>query len=94
MDGANGDTWLQPVHAMLGQSRFAAKGKIVRILPETLPNGNTKPGSHEIALNVIVNGGRMEDFNGTERDSAFGIDFGRIGHTSPQIPGQAPDQTQ
>ncbi len=26
--------------------------------------------------------------NGTEHDSAFGIDFGRIGHTSPQIPGR------
>jgi hypothetical protein len=62
VDGTNGDTWLQPVHAVLGQSRFTAEGKIVRALPETLPNGNTKSGGHEIALNVIVNSGRMEDF--------------------------------
>ena len=26
--------------------------------------------------------------DGTEHDPAFGIDFGRIGHKSPQIPGQ------
>jgi hypothetical protein len=62
VDGTNGDTWLQPVHAVLGQSRFTAEGKIVRVLPEALPNGNTAPRGHEIALNVIVNSGRMEDF--------------------------------
>jgi len=62
VDGTNGDTWLQPVHAKLGGSHFITDGKIVGIPPEILPNGNTKPGGHEIALNVIINGGRMEDF--------------------------------
>jgi hypothetical protein len=27
--------------------------------------------------------------DGTEHDPHFGVDFGRIGHTSPQSPGQA-----
>jgi hypothetical protein len=62
VDGTNGDTWLQPVHAKLGGSHFITDGKIVGVPPEILPNGNTKPGGHEIALNVIVDGGRMEDF--------------------------------
>jgi hypothetical protein len=31
--------------------------------------------------------------DGTEHDPAFGIDFGRIGHTSPQVPGQIPGQS-
>ena len=62
VDGTNGDTWLQPVHAKLGGSHFITDGKIVGIPPEILPNGNKKPGGHEIALNVIVDGGRMEDF--------------------------------
>ncbi|MEI9970508.1 MAG: hypothetical protein WDM87_18545 [Terracidiphilus sp.] len=29
VDGTNGDTWLQPVRATLGQSHFTAEGKIV-----------------------------------------------------------------
>ena len=62
VDGTNGDTWLQPVHATLGKSHFITEGKIVRIPPEPLPNGAVRPGGHEVALNVIVNGGRMEDF--------------------------------
>jgi AsmA-like protein len=62
VDGTNGDTWLQPVHAKLGGSHFVTDGKIVGVPPEILPNGNTKPGGHEIALNVNVDGGRMEDF--------------------------------
>lgn len=62
VDGTNGDTWLQPVHARLGGSHFITEGKIVRIPPEPLPNGAARPGGHEITLNVIVDGGRMEDF--------------------------------
>ncbi len=62
VDGTNGDTWLQPVHATLGQSRFTAEGKIVGVPAEVLPNGTTRPGGHEIALNVIVDSGRAEDF--------------------------------
>lgn len=62
VDGTNGDTWLHPVRATLGQSHFTAEGEIVGNPPETLPNGITRPGGHHIALNVLVNGGRMEDF--------------------------------
>jgi len=62
VDGTNGDTWLQPVHATLGQSRFTAEGKIVHVPAQTLPNGSARPGGHEIALNVIIGRGRMEDF--------------------------------
>jgi hypothetical protein len=62
VDGTNGDTWLQPVHAKLGGSHFVTDGKIVRVPPEISPNGSTRSGGHEIALNVIVDSGRMEDF--------------------------------
>ncbi|MGB8029046.1 MAG: AsmA-like C-terminal region-containing protein [Terracidiphilus sp.] len=62
VDGTNGDTWLHPVRATLGQSRFTAEGQIVGIPSETLPNGTGRPGGRQIAMNVIVNGGRMEDF--------------------------------
>jgi hypothetical protein len=62
VDGTNGDTWLEPVHATLGQSHFTAEGKVVRVPPGTARDGTATPGGHEIALNVTVNGGRMEDF--------------------------------
>ncbi len=62
VDGTNGDTWLEPVHAMLGQSRFTAAGKVVRVPPGTASNGTVTPGGHMIELNVTVSGGRMEDF--------------------------------
>ncbi len=62
VDGTNGDTWLHSVRATLGESRFIAEGQIVGKPRETLPNGTTLPSGHYVALNVIVNGGRMEDF--------------------------------
>jgi len=62
VDGTNGDTWLEPVHATLGQSHFTAEGKVVRVPPGTASDGTATPGGHQIALNVTVNGGRMEDF--------------------------------
>jgi len=62
VDGTNGDTYLQPVNATLGQSHFTAEGKVVRVPPGTASDGTATPGGHEIALNVIVNGGRMVDF--------------------------------
>jgi hypothetical protein len=62
VDGTNGDTYLQPVNATLGQSHFICEGKVVRVPPGTASNGTATPGGHEIALNVIVNGGRMADF--------------------------------
>ena len=62
VDGTNGDTWLEPVNATLGQSHFTAEGKVVRVPPGTASNGTATLGGHEIALHVKVDGGRMEDF--------------------------------
>jgi hypothetical protein len=62
VDGTDGDTRLEPVNATLGQSHFTAEGEVVRVPPGTAKNGTATPGGHEIALNVRVNGGRMEDF--------------------------------
>lgn len=62
VDGTNGDTWLHPVQATLGQSHFTAEGEIVGIPPKQLPNGTTRPGGHQIALNVTIDAQRMEDF--------------------------------
>ena len=46
VDGTNGDTWLHPVRATLGQSHFTAEGEIVGSPPATLPDGITRPGGH------------------------------------------------
>lgn len=62
VDGTNGDTLLGPVNATLGQSHFTAEGEVVRVPPGTTSHGSATPGGHLIALNVKVNGGRMEDF--------------------------------
>ncbi len=62
VDGTNGDTWLHPVRATLGQSHFTAEGEIVGVPPQKLTNGTTRQGGHEIALNVNIGRGRMEDF--------------------------------
>ncbi|MGD0481118.1 MAG: hypothetical protein ABSA42_13170 [Terracidiphilus sp.] len=62
VDGTNGDTWLEPVNATLGQSHFTAEGEVVRVPPGTAKNGTATPGGHEIALHVTVDRGRMEDF--------------------------------
>ena len=62
VDGTNGDTWLQPVDAMLGQSHFTVTGQIVRQKAMTLKNGQTQPGGHDIALMVNVDRGRIVDF--------------------------------
>ncbi|MGD0740811.1 MAG: hypothetical protein ABR957_14555 [Terracidiphilus sp.] len=62
VDGTDGDTLLEPVNATLGQSHFTAEGKVVRVAPGTAGNGTATPGGHEIALNVKVDHGRMEDF--------------------------------
>jgi hypothetical protein len=62
VDGTNGDTWLQPVNATLGQSHFTAEGKITRVPAGVAKNGAAQTGGHEIALNVNVGRGRIEDF--------------------------------
>jgi hypothetical protein len=62
VDGTNGDTWLEPVNATLGQSHFTAEGEVVRVPPGTTNDGTATPGGHEISLHVTVPRGRMEDF--------------------------------
>lgn len=71
VDGTTGDTWLDKVDAVLGQSQFTTNGEVVRMrLPETPArraareaNGVPQPlDGHNIELKVNVPHGRMEDF--------------------------------
>jgi len=73
VDGTDGDTWLDPVDATLGQSHFSARGQVVRIgtadqqpSQSETPSGSEKlspfRGEHDIALTVNVDRGRIEDF--------------------------------
>ena len=78
VDGTNGDTWLEPVHATLGQSEFVAEGKVVRVPAGVAANGAATPGGHEIALNVTVNGGRMEDFLRLTSKNGMPLLIGRL----------------
>lgn len=61
VDGTNGDTWLEPVEATLGNSHFWARGRIVRRAPGADAKGGTRAGGHEISLAVNVDRGRVED---------------------------------
>ena len=62
VDGTNGDTWLEPVEAMLGKSHFWARGQIVRVAAVTDGKGGPSARGHDIALTVNVDRGRIEDF--------------------------------
>jgi hypothetical protein len=61
VDGTDGDTWLDPVDATLGQSRIVAKGQVVRVIA---PAADLQPHSigHDIALQINISQGRIEDF--------------------------------
>lgn len=70
VDATDGDTWLDPVNATLGQSQFTVHGEIVRV-PETAdanaPNAAQNGAAprikgHNISLMVDIAQGRMEDF--------------------------------
>ena len=52
VDGKNGDTYLEPVHARLAGSDFTTSGKIVKV----------PGGGHDIDLDVDIPHGRMQDF--------------------------------
>jgi hypothetical protein len=52
VDGTNGDTYLQPVHATLLGTKFTAVGYVIRALHT--------PG-HQIQLDVTLPGGNIED---------------------------------
>ena len=61
VDGTDGDTWLDPVDATLGRSRFTVQGQIVRVLASDVDNPPRSIG-HDIALKVNITGGHIEDF--------------------------------
>ena len=52
VDGTNGDTYLQPVEARLGESDFSCQGAVVHV----------KGKGHMIDLDVTVPNGRIQDF--------------------------------
>ena len=52
VDGRTGDTYLQPVHAVLGSSAFTTSGKIVKV----------KGQGHDIQLDINIPAGHMQDF--------------------------------
>jgi hypothetical protein len=57
VDGMTGDTYLQPVDAELGGSRFSVSGAIVKVA-----GGDGRPHGHNISLDVAMTGARIEDF--------------------------------
>lgn len=64
VDGTNGDTFLEPVDAMLGQSHFTARGDVVRV-PIALGSDANNPQSttgRDINLDINVDRARIEDF--------------------------------
>lgn len=61
VNGTNGDTWLEPVDATLGQSHFTAQGQIVRVIAAEAGEPPHSIG-HDIALTVNVDRARIGDF--------------------------------
>jgi AsmA-like C-terminal region len=52
VDGTSGDTYLQPLHAKLGDSRLQATGSILR---------TKEPQGHQVKLDVVMEHGKIED---------------------------------
>jgi hypothetical protein len=63
VDGTNGDTRLEPVEATLGRSHFWVQGQVVRVPEEAEAEGGPAVSKgHDLALDVNVDRGRIEDF--------------------------------
>jgi len=62
VDGTNGDTWLEPVDAILGRSHFTAQGQIVRVTSPDPTTGRLVSHGHDIALDIAMQGAHIEDF--------------------------------
>jgi hypothetical protein len=62
VDGTNGDTWLEPVNAILGSSHFMARGRVVQVTAKESSDGPLHRVGHEIVLDVHIDGGEMGDF--------------------------------
>jgi hypothetical protein len=60
VDGTNGDTWLEPVDAVLGHSHFTATGQVVRIAEAE--GGTLHEKGRDVALKINVDKARIEDF--------------------------------
>lgn len=56
VDGTNGNTYLQPVDALLGHTHFIARGQVVRA-DDVMPGAH----GHDITLQVTMDHGRIED---------------------------------
>jgi len=61
VDGTDGDTWLEPVEAMLGHSHFWVQGQVVRVVVAE-PGQQPHSKGHDIALDIKVDRARLEDF--------------------------------
>lgn len=95
VDGTDGDTWLDPVNATLGQSHFSARGQIVRLkiadaqiqqASRSTESGNSVAeaaspfhGGHDIALTINVPSGRIEDFLRLASHSGKALLTGTVG---------------
>ncbi len=77
VDGTNGDTWLEPVDATLGNSHFTAQGQIVRVTAAG-KDGTLVSKGHDIALTVTVDRARLEDFMRLASRSATPILTGAV----------------
>lgn len=74
VDATNGDTWLDPVNATLGNTHFVARGKVVGLRAtitgtgaagdpnQRNPNQAGHMGGHEVVVNVDVPHGNIADF--------------------------------
>ncbi|MGO9336439.1 MAG: AsmA-like C-terminal region-containing protein [Terracidiphilus sp.] len=62
VDATNGDTWLEPVDAVLDHSHFTAQGQVVRVIVPDPNTGQLTSKGHDIALNVNIDQARIEDF--------------------------------
>jgi hypothetical protein len=64
VDGTNGNTWLSKVDATLGRTHFIAKGQVLRaddVLASTIGPDGEKIKGHDVALDVTMDRGRIED---------------------------------
>jgi len=62
VDGQTGDVTLDPVQARLSHSSFSVRGIVARTPGGNGPGVNgSKNGGHNIALNVVMDHGRIED---------------------------------
>jgi hypothetical protein len=62
VDATNGDTWLEPVDAVLGHSHFTAQGQVVRVIVPDPATGQPTSKGHDIALKINIDKARIEDF--------------------------------